>query len=113
MHRGKAGTAALTKLFTDKNWSGTATIDLEFDPNARIVAPVLMKLLKDKDSDVRRAAVDALGKIGPNAKAAIPALTVLLKDKDGWVRKAAAEALEKIKREQGTQHGELMLKIKK
>jgi len=42
----------------------------------------LTKLLKDKDSEVRQAALDAVKDIGPEAKIAIPALMELLKDKD-------------------------------
>ena len=46
--------------------------------------------------DVRRAAADALGKIGPAAAEAVPALIAALADADRDVRRAAADALGKI-----------------
>ncbi len=51
-------------------------------------------LTKDKDEQVRRAAVVALGNIG--AKTAIPVLTELLNDKNADVRRWAAVGLGNI-----------------
>ncbi|OQX79826.1 MAG: hypothetical protein B6D56_06320, partial [Candidatus Omnitrophica bacterium 4484_70.1] len=51
--------------------------------------PYLIKLLKDEDSEVRKAAAEALGKIG--SPEAVPHLIEALKDKDSDVCKAAAE----------------------
>ena len=50
--------------------------------------------LKSKNSDVRRAAAEALGKIG--SKEAVPHLAKALKDEDHIVRIEAVEALGKI-----------------
>lgn len=56
--------------------------------------PALIAALHDRDPKVRRAAADALGKIGPSASAAVPHLTELLDDEHAWP--AAAEALGRI-----------------
>ncbi len=56
----------------------------------------LVKQLKDKDSDARRAAAKALAEAGGDAKAAAPALVAALKDKDMFVRRFAAMALGEI-----------------
>ena len=51
----------------------------------------------DDDSDVRRSAAAALGRIGRVAEAAMPALGKALTDDDGDVRTAARSALENIR----------------
>jgi HEAT repeat protein/3',5'-cyclic AMP phosphodiesterase CpdA len=56
--------------------------------------PELVKALNDEDSDVRRRAAEALGKIGSDA--AIEELVKALNDEDSDVRRRAAEALGKI-----------------
>jgi HEAT repeat protein len=56
----------------------------------------LVVKLKDKDSDVRRAAAKDLSELGAEAKAAVPALTTALGDKDVFVRRFSAEALGMI-----------------
>jgi len=56
--------------------------------------PTLMEALKNWDGDVRRAAAEALGKIGDLQ--AVPALIEALKDDKEWVRWKVAEALGKI-----------------
>jgi HEAT repeat protein len=53
--------------------------------------PHLRQALKDDEWGVRRAAAEALGKIGDPQ--AIPALLEALKDRDGDVRRAVADAL--------------------
>src|SRR4051812_4900645 len=53
----------------------------------------LIDALKDKDADVRKNAVVALGRIGLQAKDAIPALTGVLKDESVDVRGAAVLTL--------------------
>ncbi|WP_159461564.1 HEAT repeat domain-containing protein, partial [Thermoflexus hugenholtzii] len=58
------------------------------------VLPALLQALQDEDADVRRAAAEALGNIGDPP--ALPALTQALQDEDGGVRRAAAEVLEKM-----------------
>jgi HEAT repeat protein len=61
----------------------------------------LVQVLKDGYGDIRRRAVEALGKIG---KSAIPHLTKALKDKNGGVREAAVIALGEIGRESAIPH---------
>jgi hypothetical protein len=56
--------------------------------------PALIQALGDSDWDVRRAAAEALGKLGDPQ--AVPALIQALGDSDVGVRRAAAEALGKI-----------------
>lgn len=56
----------------------------------------LVVKLRDKDSDVRRAAAKDLAELGPDARAATPDLAKALRDRDLFVRRFAAEALGKI-----------------
>ncbi|GAB4208399.1 MAG: hypothetical protein Fur006_67210 [Coleofasciculaceae cyanobacterium] len=56
--------------------------------------PELVKALNDEDSDVRRSAADALGKIG--SEAAIRALVAALKDENSDVRWSAVSTLGNI-----------------
>ena len=60
------------------------------------IVPALAAAVKDKETDVRLAAVMALLKIGPAAQEAVPALTEAKNDKDIRVRDLAAKAVEKI-----------------
>jgi HEAT repeat protein len=53
----------------------------------------LIKQLKDKDADKRRAAAEELSKAGKEAMDAGPALIVALKDSDIFVRAFSAQAL--------------------
>ncbi|NET64392.1 MAG: NACHT domain-containing protein [Moorea sp. SIO1G6] len=66
---------------------------LEINPSEKAI-PELSKCLDDPDSDVRRIAADALGKIG--TEATIDPLIQLLNDNDYNVRSIAAYALGKI-----------------
>ncbi|OEU70510.1 MAG: hypothetical protein BA863_04470 [Desulfovibrio sp. S3730MH75] len=59
-------------------------------------APNIAALLKDQDSNVRRAAANALGAIGQAAADQAPNIAALLKDQDSNVRRAAEVALESI-----------------
>jgi HEAT repeat protein len=56
----------------------------------------LIKQLKDKDSDARRAAAKELAEAGKDAQAATPALIKSLGDKDLFVRRFSAQALGEI-----------------
>jgi HEAT repeat protein len=56
----------------------------------------LTQKLKDKDSDNRRAAAQALAEMGAEAKPAVAALTTALKDADLFVRRFSALALGEI-----------------
>jgi HEAT repeat protein len=58
------------------------------------VTPDLLQALEERDSDVRRKAAEALGKL--DCKSAIPGLLQTLKDKDFDVRWSAAMALGKL-----------------
>ena len=70
--------------------NGTARGADEVSPEA---IKGLREALKDKDAEVRKSAVLALGRIGKDASAAVPELTDSLKDSDVDVRGAAALAL--------------------
>ncbi len=59
--------------------------------------PALLQALNHEDSDVRRSAADALGKIGNEA--AVEALLQALNHEDSDVRRSAAYALGKIRNE--------------
>lgn len=54
----------------------------------------LLEFLIDKDSYIRRVAVDALGRL--NDKESIPLIKELLNDKDEGVRIAAEDALQRL-----------------
>src|SRR5436309_7695832 len=56
----------------------------------------LTQKLKDKDTDARRAAAQALAEMGAEAKPAVAALTAALKDSDLFVRRFSAQALGQI-----------------
>jgi HEAT repeat protein len=57
---------------------------------------VLIKQLKDRDTDVRRAAAKSLGEAGKEARSAVLALSAALKDSDLFVRRFSAQALGDI-----------------
>jgi HEAT repeat protein len=56
----------------------------------------LINKLRDKDSDVRRAAAKDLAEMGPEARPALADLIRALKDSDLFVRRYAAEAIGSI-----------------
>ena len=56
----------------------------------------LIAKLKDKDSDIRRAASKELSELGPEAKSAVPDLIKAMRDKDLFVRRYSAEALGNV-----------------
>jgi HEAT repeat protein len=56
----------------------------------------LVASLKDERKEVRRAAAEALGRLGAEAKPTLPALVEALKDADADVRWMAADALGQI-----------------
>jgi HEAT repeat protein len=62
--------------------------------HARSAVPALIRALKDSNAAVRRAAAEALGRIGrPEAREAIAPLVETLQDSDAKVREEAAGAL--------------------
>lgn len=58
--------------------------------------PVLISLLKDRNQEVRREAVGALGDVGPAAKAAAPDLIDMLAGGPAEVRRECAWSLGRI-----------------
>jgi HEAT repeat protein len=66
---------------------------------AEEAVPVLLRRLEDKDSDARRAAVEALGELGPVTPEVLPALLRALDDKDGFVRAEVPSALGAFKQD--------------
>ena len=79
-------------------FSAGSVDDSTFQPKSPAAAavPALAACLQDEDWSVRRAAVEALGKLGEHAAAVVPAIAACLQDKDGSARKAAACALGKL-----------------
>ncbi|TNE44652.1 MAG: HEAT repeat domain-containing protein [Deltaproteobacteria bacterium] len=83
-------------------WSGMVLLFLlggckKKGPQTHPATP-LMKQLKSEEADKRKAAAEALGRLGPKARPAIPALANVLKnDEDNQVRYAAAAALGRTK----------------
>ncbi len=73
-----------------------AALALELFPVNSADLPALKKLCGDTHPETRRAAADALGRIGPAAKEAVGLLIPLLEDGQPEVRAAAAEALGRI-----------------
>jgi hypothetical protein len=73
--------------------------DVAEDALGRIGAPAvpaLMDALRSAEPNVRKKAVEVLGRMGEDAAPAVPALTALLDDPDLGVRKAAARTLGQI-----------------
>jgi len=66
---------------------------LEITKSERTI-PELVKALNHEDSDVRKSAAEALGKIGSDAT--IPGLVKALNDENSFIAKIAAEALGRI-----------------
>ena len=62
-------------------------------------SPTLVDALKDRNADVRRAAVLGFGKFGTRAKAALPALRHSQHDDDPGVRRAAVQVIRSIEGE--------------
>jgi len=58
--------------------------------------PLLLKLLKDEDDDVRRVSADSLGQIAIEPRTAVPALAAALKDPSPVVVLFVAEALQEF-----------------
>ncbi len=88
---------ALVATLGDSRDSGLAESALASLGEAAV--PALRGVLAKKDFQRRRAASNALGRIGPSARAALPDLQVALKDPD--VCGAAFEAVRKIDAEDG------------
>jgi HEAT repeat protein len=70
-------------------------------PAAEQAVAALLAVLKSKEWQSRRAAVNALSQFGPRAAAAIPGLRALKDDHDYDVKTAAAKALLAIEDESG------------
>lgn len=68
------------------------------DLNVAKVLPPLIEALGDRESDVRFAAVNGIGRIGPDAAEAMPQLADMMGDMEPNVRRGAVIALGKIRR---------------
>ena len=68
----------------------------QLGPDAKIVVPELIEVLKDKSSKSRVEAAQVLGSIGPGAWASAPILVEALKDKDWNLQENSAIVLGKV-----------------
>jgi HEAT repeat protein len=75
-----------------------ARIDPEQEGLADDIVPILKDYLEGHDSDVRIAALEALGELGRGAEPALNDIEAMTRDKDETVRDAAKLAREKIVR---------------
>ena len=73
--------------------------------DSRTWMPVMLELVRHKESYVRRDAIYMLGRIGTKAHGAVPPLLTALADNNEWVRNVAAEALKKIDPEAAAKAG--------
>ena len=71
-------------------------VDQVGDDALRSAVPILAELLEDGDSNVRKAAAEALGDFGPLADAAIPALSRAILVNDSEVNRTLANSLKRI-----------------
>ena len=69
------------------------TLERRDGPTTEAAAASLVEALADKDSEVRRAAADALGRIGPAPQSVLPALLRISGDESEWVRGASVSAI--------------------
>ncbi|MBI4612068.1 MAG: HEAT repeat domain-containing protein [Planctomycetes bacterium] len=58
--------------------------------------PSLVDATKDREQDIKMAAIERLGQLGPDAKSAVSALTALVRDPDPQIKALAANALGEI-----------------
>jgi HEAT repeat protein len=102
---GARAAPALAKLITlldDPEWAvadaAVPAVAAADPPNGTRSVAALVKVLGNKNHDLREFVCSELGDMGPKAEAAIPALIELLDaDRDSWqAGKAAAEALAAI-----------------
>jgi HEAT repeat protein len=79
----------------DKNLSERYPVFLELVAREKAchdVLPVLVRSLESKDSNIRCAAVNAIGYVAPKGKDILPTVEQLIDDKDCWVRLGASES---------------------
>jgi hypothetical protein len=89
---GEIAAAATGDLNSSVRWQATVALGTLGPP----AIPLLLKALRDVESQCRESAARALGSMGADAIDCAPALEALLKDANYDVRDAAAKALEKI-----------------
>ena len=94
---GSEGVLALSQLLNHANNDIRRITAYELGRSGSAVAvPGLIKALEDEESEVRFAAIIALGRIGSEAEAAVPALVSLLQAREANVCTEAAAAIGKI-----------------
>ena len=69
---------------------------IQVRPAAASAVPELSLAVKDREDEVRLAAVDALGKIGPPAREAVTALLGAIRSGDFELRRRATSSLQQI-----------------
>ena len=89
-------TQALVLMMMEKLIRYNNDIALQVVDDKTMVS-ILVEALGDEDSDVRKIAAKALGRMVPTAQTAVPALTVALNDTSDYVRRHATIALGAIR----------------
>jgi len=99
-HEAAAAVDDLVKVLEDKNgyvrWGAVRVLNNMAPRQAEKAAPALVGRLTDKNSTVRLAAAQALGRYGWQAKAAVKSLEKAIGDSEPHVRLAAIHALAAI-----------------
>src|SRR5262249_40426544 len=94
--RAKPVTAALCKMTKDPETEVKLAALRALGACGKPAVPVLTEALKDLHSEVLVVAAGSLGRIGPEAREAIPGLLLLWKDDEETIKNAAGDALKKI-----------------
>jgi hypothetical protein len=80
-------------------------------PDDRGLVAGYVRLLKDRNADVREQAAVALGELGPRARSATPALRAALGDPEASVRAAVAVALRAVGAREALSREELLKRL--
>jgi hypothetical protein len=79
-----------------ENWSDQEAAEDALGRIGAAAVPALVQALHSADLEVRRKAIEVLGRMGDEAAASVPDLIPLLDDPDPQIRKSAARTLGQI-----------------
>lgn len=79
-----------------ENWSDQDAAEDALGRIGAAAVPALVQALHSPDQQVRKKAIEVLGRMGDEAAAAVPDLIPLLDDADPLIRKSAARTLGQI-----------------